>query len=153
MNETTTMLNILVEVLDKKKTALSLIKDMTYKQGDMIQSGKSDEPGFNNLIKMKQAKIDQIVQYDDGFAATYDRVKVILNNQPKTYGTYVKQMQTDIMAIGDIAVSIRVQEMRNMRHLQLSNTRSKKTTLQAGAKPTQHVAKQRIDAYTKYEKK
>lgn len=151
MNEIKTMMDILIETLEKKKQALVLISDMTKKQGALISTNQQDEVAMSSIFGMKQTQIDQVHMLDDGFVATYERVQIHLNKQPDLYHDDIQQMQQLIKDIGEIGIEIRINEMRNKRMWDIKkSSNEKKMGTEYGAPSSKQLAKQRVDAYSKY---
>lgn len=151
MNEIKTLMDILLETLEKKKQALNLINDMTKKQGGLISSNQQEDSAMSTLFDMKQTQIDQVNTLDDGFVASYERVKQHLINQPAIYKDEIMEMKSLIKDIGEYSIEIRINEMRNKRMLDIKrSTNEKKMGAQYGAPSSKQLAKQRIDAYSKY---
>ncbi len=114
MNDVTTTLDILITGLKKKKKNLLEIIDYTKQQDALLKDKEHlDLRRFNNIIKNKQFRIDAILQVDQGFEPTYERIRHYLERSPELYRNQINQMQQLIKEIGALNVEIRVQEERN----------------------------------------
>jgi hypothetical protein len=152
MNDVKIMMGILFESLDKKRDALELINKITEKQKVLIQDTGFLVEQFNGLVGMKQTKIEEIQALDDGFVATYNRVKTYIINQQDVYKDDVLKLKEKIKAVGELGIAIQVNEMRNKRLLDIKHTNEKNRTVQEGALPSQQLVKKRMQAYTEYNK-
>lgn len=114
MSDVTTTLDILITGLKKKKNNLVEIVDYTKQQDALLKDKEHfDLRKFNNIIKNKQFRIDAVLQVDQGFEPTYERVRRYLEHSPELYRDQINQMQQLIKEIGELNVEIRVQEERN----------------------------------------
>lgn len=113
MNDVITLLNILTDGLEKKKSKLTEIYDYTKNQDLLLQTEPFDMKGFNNIIKNKQFRIDTVIQIDEGFQPTYERVSGFLEKNPEIYRDYIELMKTLIKEIGELGIQIQVLEEKN----------------------------------------
>lgn len=89
------------------------IKQYTKEQERLLNEDEFNYKLFNNIMDNKQIRIDKIVEIDDGFVPMFERVKGILNSQPKLYQQEIKKMQQLIQRISDISVNIQASEQKN----------------------------------------
>jgi hypothetical protein len=113
MNDVITTLNLLTEGLDKKKAKLVEIFDYTKAQEELLKEEDFDLKSFNNIIKNKQFRIDTVIQIDDGFQPTYERVQAFLEKNPEIYRTYIESMKSSIREISELGIQIQVLEEKN----------------------------------------
>jgi len=152
MNDVKTMMRILYDSLERKQKALEIIDQITAKQKVLIEGNLYLDDQFNALVGMKQTKIEEIQVLDDGFVATYARVKTYIINQQDVYKDDLLKLKTAIKAIGELGIAIQVNEMRNKRLLDIRKGNEKNRTEKEGTKPSQQLAKKRVQAYTQYNK-
>lgn len=108
-------LEVMIISLDKKREALLEIFLYTKEQERLLKMEEFDMDGFNNIIKNKQVYIDQINEMDDGFEATFERIKPNIVHSPSLYQDDVNKMKELIKEIGELSISIQVQEERNQQ--------------------------------------
>lgn len=113
MSEVGVQVKILVDTLEKKKQLLTEIDNYTKEQANILSAPDLDLRAFNNIMSNKQVRIDLLMRIDDGFEATFDRVKTVLTTQPGIYKEAILKMKTLIKEVNDLGVSIQVQEQRN----------------------------------------
>jgi len=113
MNDVITTLTLLTEGLEKKKVKLAEIYDYTLAQDELLKADEFDLKSFNNIIKNKQFRIDTVVQIDEGFQPTYERVRTFLEKNPDIYREYIEAMKRSIKEIGELSIQIQVLEEKN----------------------------------------
>lgn len=113
MNEVKIQLQLLIEVLDKKELFLRELLSYTKQQEDLLLEEDFNLTAFNNIMQNKQVRIDKVIEIDEGFQATYNRVGAVLVQQPALYKEEILAMKTKIKAITDLSIEIQVTEEKN----------------------------------------
>lgn len=125
MSQIQTNLSILIDALKLKKHYLIEIKEYSEHQAKVLAADEFDEDMFKNIMDNKQIRIDRIVEIDDGFPVSYERVRNALAAQPTLYKEQVNQMQLLIKEIGTLAIEIQVIEQRNKNRFDQVSQNSK----------------------------
>lgn len=113
MNDVRVQVDLLVDTLTKKKQLLTEIRKYTDDQKALLAVEDFDLRAFNNIMSNKQVRIDLLGQLDDGFEATFERVRNVLSTQPDIYRDSILAMKSLIKEVNDIGIEIQVQEERN----------------------------------------
>jgi hypothetical protein len=113
MNEVKIQLQLLTEVLDKKELFLRELLSYTKQQEDLLLEEEFNLTAFNNIMQNKQVRIDKVIEIDEGFQATYNRVGAVLVQQPALYKEEILAMKTKIKSITDLSIEIQVTEEKN----------------------------------------
>ena len=115
MEELLLKMNLMVDILAKKKQALNQILDITENQETILLQPKSDElmVMFNEMNLEKQEYIQVVLQADDFFQNTFKDIKSNFEHNAEKYKDEVRDLQNKIKEIIDIDVKIRVKEERN----------------------------------------
>jgi len=113
MSDVMTTLSLLTEGLEKKKKSLGEILEYTKSQEKLLKEEVFDLKTFNNIMKNKQFRIDNVKQIDDGFRPSYERVRGHIEKTPELYRDQINQMKNSIKLIGDLNVEIQVLEEKN----------------------------------------
>jgi len=109
-------LQVLIECLKKKETALQQIVNITENQGFILTSDMSHEeryPIFMQMNDERQTLIDLVVQCDQVFESVLQKVGPALDADTTQYGDEVQAMQDTIRRIMDLDVKIRLEEQKN----------------------------------------
>lgn len=113
MNNINIQLELLLEVLGKKISLMEEIKTLTEDQKRLLENESFDFDTFNKLMNHKQIGIDKIIDLDEGFQITFSNIRSSIEAQPKLYKTKIEQMKEYIKRIGELGITITVQEERN----------------------------------------
>ncbi len=118
----TSYLQIMSDSLDKKKKVLLEIKAVNKKQGALIAEEELDMEAFDQTMNEKDPLIEKINELNDGFEATYQRVRDELMANKEQYKSWIDSFKNKISEVMDLSVSIQAEEERNRqgvaRHLQ-----------------------------------
>lgn len=125
MSDINIQVDILVEALLKKKRLLEEILDYSKEQEKILNQEELDLRSFNNIMKNKQVRIDNLMKIDDGFEGIFDRIKTVLTSQPDLYREAIKKMQVLITEINDLGIDIKVKEMRNKQKFDMKSQNMK----------------------------
>ena len=113
MDVTQTYLSLLIDTLQKKKSVLEQLKDITEQQKQLLQSENFEEDNFQKTLDKKDICIKELEKLDYGFEQVYERVALILKHNKDTYRNKIIKAQQLIQEVMDLAVSIRVLEEKN----------------------------------------
>lgn len=115
MSEVNLELNLLADVLMKKKEALQYIFNITENQEIILKQPKSQEITnlFNEMAAEKQKQIDVVLQSDIVFQDIFGRLKESFDDMAENSKPQIKRLQDLIKEVMDVDVAIRVKEERN----------------------------------------
>ena len=108
-----TYVDIMIQSLRKKIKVLDEIKKLNEMQKELLENDKSDADAFDKSVEDKSARIEQLMQLDDGFDQLFARVKDELNTNKDAYAERIHTMQALIRQITDLSMEIQAQESRN----------------------------------------
>lgn len=106
-------LQIMIESLEKKVSILDEIIELEKRQLELAGKDPSDLKAYDASVDEKGRLIDELGRLDDGFTATYERVKDEVQANPEQYREQVHAMQELIRAAVEKKVTIEAQEQRN----------------------------------------
>ena len=108
-------LNLLSDILERKKKALEQILNITENQEIILEQEKSSEmvDMFNAMAAEKQKYVEIVIQSDNLFQKTFEEIKGAFDTMAEHHLGEIKTLQTQIAAIVDLDVAIRVKEKRN----------------------------------------
>jgi len=119
MSDVMTTLSLLSEGLEKKKKSLGEILEYTKSQEQLLAEEEFNLKAFNNIMKNKQFRIDNVKQIDDGFRPSYERIRGRMEKTPDLYSQQINVMKDRIKAIGDLNVQIQVLEEKNFNKFKM----------------------------------
>lgn len=109
-------INVMLDLLSRKKSILAQIYNITDNQANLLLSGQ-DSPEmnvfFNAMSDEKQKIIDEVVSLDDTFQAKFDECKDAFEAQAQFYKPLVELLQQQIREIMDLDANIRWLEESN----------------------------------------
>lgn len=105
--------NVLVDSLQRKSSALQGILEYTKKQEQILAVDPFDEEEFMQTISGKQRFLDRIQELDSGFEAVFNRVDAELKTGREKYATQIQTMQKLITEIAGLGMDIEALEQRN----------------------------------------
>lgn len=111
-------LQIMIESLEKKTEVLEQIAQLNVTQAELSSHQPMDMEAYDKTMDEKGKLIDELNKLDDGFNATYERVREEVQAQPEKYREKVLQMQELIRKAVEKGVAIEVQEKRNRSALE-----------------------------------
>lgn len=138
-------LNILADILEKKKTALGEVLAISQNQESVYDAPASAERR-DFLVQMgqeKQKRIDDVIKCDDAFQSIFDGIKNIFEQKGKEYPEKVRALQISISETLEMDVKIRAQEEKTRLATQAAWGQ------RAESSDTNEVAKNRILAQYK----
>ena len=108
-------LNLLADILFKKKEALQNIFNITENQEMILKQPKSEEITnlFNEMSEAKQEQIDVVLQSDIVFQDVFGRLKTSFDDVAQKNKPQIKNLQDLIKEIMDIDIAIRLKEKGN----------------------------------------
>lgn len=110
---TESYLQVLVESLEKKNEVLDKIMELDDRQALLSIDANMDMKAYDATMEEKGKLIEEINKLDDGFAATYERVKDEVQANPKKYRETVLRLQELIREAVAKGTSIEAKESRN----------------------------------------
>ncbi len=113
MNNIIATLELLLDGLEKKEEYLKDLLRYSKKQEEVLNAKEFDLNTFNNIIKNKQIRINNIQSIDDGFNQEYERIKQIIENNPDLYKEYILKLKKCVKSISELGIEITVVEHRN----------------------------------------
>jgi len=133
MDNINTKLNILNDILDKKREILECIYNITENQEQICKISKNAESKnmLNDITYEKQNMIDKIIEIDKIFISIFDSFKDELNKNRYIYMDKILILQNKIRAVADIDIKIRVKEQRNKNLFSINTYNKKIKTLKA----------------------
>jgi len=109
-------LNILRDILVKKKSSLAQILSITENQSEVLrcQEGNVEiQSMFSQMNIEKQSFIDSVINADNLFQSMFDEMADELTNTTTDYRESIILLQNLIREVTDIDVKIRVAEQKN----------------------------------------
>lgn len=106
-------INVLVDSLQRKSSALQGILEYTKKQEQILWSEAFDEEEFLQTISAKQRFLNRIEELDSGFEVVFNRVNEELASGREQYATQIQTMQKLITEISGLGMDIQALEQRN----------------------------------------
>ncbi len=110
----------MIESLEQKSGALDEIEAIDKVETGILNSDKPDFEAFEKNMNKKDALIKKLDQLDDGFEATYKKVKTELNENRAAHADEIRRMQELIREITEKTVRIEAAENRNKELLKSS---------------------------------
>lgn len=117
MNEFLIKINLLNDIINKKIELLSQAFNITENQQLILKQIEDDNYTniFNNMVKEKQAIIENIVQSDDIFNKIYSEISEEINTNSCKYKDELNLLKDKIKLSMDFDIKIRTKEERNKR--------------------------------------
>lgn len=116
----TDYLQIMIECLEKKIHVLDQIIELDQRQFEISNHQPMDFEAYDKTMDEKGELIDELNKLDDGFNATYERVKDEVKAHPQQYKAQVEQLQELIRIAVEKGVTIEAQEQRNKSSMEVS---------------------------------
>ena len=108
-----TYVDMMVDVLQRKRTILERLLADTREQEKLLRDEKMDVDAFNALVDNKGTQIDQLNEIDEGFDALFQRVKSEIVSHREEYRSQIEEMQKLITELSSLGVSIQALEQQN----------------------------------------
>jgi hypothetical protein len=106
------------ESLERKRSYLKEVLDLTNEQARLAKEKKFDEEAFGAAIDRKEILINNINEIDKGFTSVYDRVRSEVMENKDRYSASLKEMQTLITECVNLGMEIEALEERNRATLE-----------------------------------
>ena len=106
-------IEIMIQSLEKKIRVLDGIIDLNREQKILLENPSLGPEEFEQNVKRKGQKIEELDFLDEGFQQLYDRVKEELDENRERYASQIRRMQDLIREISAKSASIQTQEARN----------------------------------------
>ena len=113
MTELSTYVEILQDGLKNKIIILSNIIKLNTIQEELLSEEKLNIEKYDDTVDKKQVLIGDLNRLDDGFEATYDRVRIEFESRKNEFKQEIELMRADISTIMDYSVTIQASEARN----------------------------------------
>lgn len=112
--------NLLSDVLAKKKAALTLILNITENQETLLTQPPSQEGAafFRAMSLEKQKNIDDVLECDNVFSEVFGEISQSFEENANKNRADVLRLQEDIKSVMDLDIKIRFQEARNKELLE-----------------------------------
>ncbi len=104
---------ILLQSLEKKNELLDRMIAQNAVQEEILKQEEFDMDAFDAAIDLQGTYVEQLEQLDDGFEATYDRVREELMENRERYRGEITRMKEQIRQITDKVVTVNAGNMRN----------------------------------------
>ena len=104
---------ILLQSLEKKNELLDRMIAQNAVQEEILKQEEFDMDAFDAAIDLQGTYVEQLEQLDDGFEATYDRVREELMENRERYRSEITRMKEQIQQITDKIVTVNAGNMRN----------------------------------------
>lgn len=113
MEEERAYIGILADTLQKEKTLLSEVLELTREQSVIADSSAFDEAMLEDTMSRKDDLILRLNELDEGFVSVYERVRRQVLGFGTQYEEALRELQTLVKQCTDLSVEIKVQEERN----------------------------------------
>lgn len=111
--------NILADSLQRKKSALENILELTKEQQSLLKGDCFRDEEFKSIIEKKERFIRQLTELDAGFETIYQKVKNELEADRTKYKDDIIKMQHLIIEITDLSVEVQALEKQNKIQLEI----------------------------------
>lgn len=108
----TNELQLLIESLEKKKEILTDILTKSRLQGEIALADNFEAEQFDLLVDEKSELLIQMDEVDQGFDATFNRIREELLSDKDTYKKEIARMQELIRETVDLGAQIHAMEAR-----------------------------------------
>ena len=112
-NQNRTYVNMMVDVLRRKRSILEQLLKDTKKQEQLLLEEKMDVDAFNALVENKGTQIEELNEIDEGFDALFQRVKSEIMSHREEYQFQIETMQSLISEVSSLGVSVQALEQQN----------------------------------------
>lgn len=114
-----TYIQLLADILMKKRDVLNQLLNLTETQEAIISSEDFQEEEFLNIISLKEEKIQALTKLDIGFEQIYENVKSELSSKGEKYAVEIAKLKEYIVAITDLSVKLQTLELRNKSKMEV----------------------------------
>lgn len=111
--------NILADSLQRKKSALKSILELTKEQQSLLKGDCFRDEEFKFIIEKKQRFIKQLDDLDAGFETIYRKVNAELEADKFKYKEDIVKMQHLITEITDLSVEVQALEKQNKIQMEI----------------------------------
>ena len=153
-------ITIMIESLEQKSGALDEIEEIDKAETQILNAEHPDLEAFEANMNKKDALIKRLDQLDEGFEATYAKIKTELLENKAAHAEEIKRMQELIRVITEKTVRIEAAENRNKEllrsrfHGQRKALRMQKNTVRAANAYSDNMRKiNKIDSFFVDDKK
>ncbi|MCL2619297.1 MAG: hypothetical protein FWD98_09655 [Defluviitaleaceae bacterium] len=134
-----TKLNILLDLIGRKRVLLSQILTICENQELILSAPRSDDNDrlFIGMGNEKQLLVDQVVAADELFQKMFDEMGEAFHEIGEANKDVVRKMQEGIMGVTELDAKIRLAENRNLECISRARTT-------VPPKPVNEVSKQQV---------
>lgn len=120
-------LSVLEESLKKKINILDELTLYTKAQQEILKAEEMNFEEFDVLVEKKDVLVQKLMELDNGFETTYERIAQELVSQKERYAVQIGRLQELIECLTDKNVKLQAMEQRNKERLvqYFGNTRQK----------------------------
>lgn len=122
LNNVKVNLKILLEILQKKEILLNEIYNITINQNTVITSEKVNMVMFEEMIKEKRIRIDDINDMDEKFQNIFDNIKKDIARYKENYIEAIRELKKFINENINLKMKIELQEEKNRKVLEKNNS-------------------------------
>ncbi|HBY20391.1 MAG: hypothetical protein A2Y24_06560 [Clostridiales bacterium GWE2_32_10] len=122
LNNVKVNLKILLEILQKKEILLNEIYNITINQNTVITSEKVNMVMFEEMIKEKRIRIDDINDMDEKFQNIFDNIKKDIARYKENYIEAIRELKKLINENINLKMKIELQEEKNRKVLEKNNS-------------------------------
>jgi flagellar biosynthesis/type III secretory pathway chaperone len=115
--EKETYLALLEDSLIKKSSILDQLIELTNEQEIIIHDESINEERFHYIIDQKEALIEKLLSFDNGFEQIYQHIKDELLKNKGKYQKEIQRLQELIADITDKSIALQAAERRNKAKL------------------------------------
>lgn len=108
-----TYIQLLIDTLEKKKSILMQLMNITEQQESLISSDPFDDNLFEQMIEIKDDQIKNLLKLDEGFERVYESVKSILSTEKDRYKDQILSLKDLILDVTDLSIKLQALEKRN----------------------------------------
>jgi len=121
MDDFKTQLQLLTDIILKKRTALEQILSITENQEVLLRAADFDGTEmFWTMNEEKQKLIEEVINADNFFERTFDELKDF-DTSARAFPEIVRGLQDLVRDVTDFDVKIRLQEQKNRGYAYRSN--------------------------------
>lgn len=99
--------------MDEKAEVLNSLQEKTDAQTQILKADPMDWDAFDALVDEKDVLIDRLDQLDDGFNATFEKIRDELKAKQALYGSQIGKLQEQIRAVTAQSTTLQASEQRN----------------------------------------
>jgi SMC interacting uncharacterized protein involved in chromosome segregation len=106
-------LQALLTGMDEKSEALRKLQEKTDAQTALLKAESMDWDAFDALVDEKDVLIDELDRLDDGFNASFEKIKDELKAKQAEYRSEIAKLQEQIQEVTALSTTLQASEQRN----------------------------------------